>query len=241
MRAFHPLIPVIASGLRGAWQELTDLQPLALPPGLAQIRGELEGDAMAIDNELMCCPGLRKMHLETAQVGARLDILHCVLFPDPRYNLPLFGADVVAGPAGVSAAIVDLSPTEECLPSELSEALQALPQHPYKERREVPAWGSIFSKQVLFARLTDAEEETWFHDDLLAFHRLFLQAVASARPEDAGSAAVQQRWQKQQHYCAQQRRNDKTRRVLEVAFDPQWADQYIQNLLFDDPPPPCDP
>ena len=56
----------------------------------------------------------------------------------------------------------------------------------------------------------------------------FLQAVASARPEDAGSAAVQQRWQKQQHYCAQQRRNDKTRRVLEVAFDPQWADQYIR-------------
>ena len=26
---------------------------------------------MAIDNELKCCPGLRKMHLETAQVGAR--------------------------------------------------------------------------------------------------------------------------------------------------------------------------
>ena len=241
LRAFHPLIPAIASGLRGAWQELNDLQPLDLAPGLAQIRGELEGDAMAIDNELMCCPGLRKMHLETAQVGARLDILHCVLFPDPRYNLPLFGADVVAGPAGVSAAIVDLSPTSESLPVALSEALAALPQHPYKERRDVPAWGSIFSKQVLFARLTDAQEEAWFKSDLLAFHRLFLAAVAATSPEPAGCDAVQQRWQQQQHYCAQQRRNDKTRRVLEVAFDPQWADQYIQNLLFDDPPPPCDP
>ena len=183
MRAFHPLIPVIASGLRGAWQELVDLQPLELPPGLAEIRGELEGDAMAIDNELKCCPGLRKMHLETAQVGARLDILHCVLFPDPRYNLPLFGADVVAGPAGVSAAIVDLSPTGECLSPTLVEALEQLPQHPYKERREVPAWGSIFSKQVLFARLINAEEEGWFEADLLAFHRIFLQAVAAASPE----------------------------------------------------------
>ena len=63
LRAFHPLIPVIASGLRGAWQQLMELQPLALPAGLAEIRGELEGDAMAIDNELLCCPGLRKMHL----------------------------------------------------------------------------------------------------------------------------------------------------------------------------------
>ena len=97
--------------------------------------------------------------------------------------------------------------------------------------------GSIFSKQVLFARLINAEEEAWFEADLLAFHRIFLQAVAAATPEPAGSTAVQQRWQQQQHYCAQQRRNDKTRRVLEVAFDPQWADNYIQNLLFDDPPP----
>lgn len=241
LRAFHPLIPVIASGLRGAWQELMELQPLALPAGLAEIRGELEGDAMAIDNELLCCPGLRKMHLETAQVGARLDILHCVLFPDPRYNLPLFGADVVAGPAGVSAAIVDLSPTGESLSPHLIKALEGLPQRPYSERREVPAWGSIFSKQVLFARLTNAEEERWFEADLLAFHRIFLQAVSAATPDPACSDAVQQRWHKQKHYCAQQRRNDKTRRVLEVAFDPQWADNYIQNLLFDDPPPPCDP
>ena len=38
LRAFHPLIPVIASGLRGAWQELVELQTLPLPAGLAEIR-----------------------------------------------------------------------------------------------------------------------------------------------------------------------------------------------------------
>ena len=117
---------------------------------------------MAIDNELMCCPGLRKMHLETAQVGARLDILHCVLFPDPRYNLPLFGADVALDLLVYPPRLLISLRRKNACHQRLSEALQALPQHPYKERREVPAWGSIFSKQVLFARLTDAEEETWF-------------------------------------------------------------------------------
>ncbi|MCT4366758.1 MAG: hypothetical protein N3Z28_03695, partial [Synechococcaceae cyanobacterium MAG-AL2] len=39
-------------------------------------------------------------------------------------------------------------------------------------------------------------------------------------------------------YCQQQKRNDKTRRVLEKAFNPTWANRYIEELLFDDPSPP---
>jgi hypothetical protein len=42
----------------------------------------------------------------------------------------------------------------------------------------------------------------------------------------------------QLRYCKQQKQNDKTRRVLEKAFDPAWADRYIEELLFDDPPRP---
>ena len=41
-------------------------------------------------------------------------------------------------------------------------------------------------------------------------------------------------------YChaddKQQKRNDKTRRVLEKAFSVEWADRYIEELLFDNPP-----
>ena len=44
------------------------------------------------------------------------------------------------------------------------------------------------------------------------------------------------RWQGQLNYCRQQKLNDKTRRVLEKAFNPAWADHYIEQLLFDDPP-----
>ena len=40
------------------------------------------------------------------------------------------------------------------------------------------------------------------------------------------------------HYCKQQKQNDKTRRVLEKAFNPAWADRYIEELLFDDPAAP---
>jgi phycocyanobilin:ferredoxin oxidoreductase len=45
------------------------------------------------------------------------------------------------------------------------------------------------------------------------------------------------RWQGQLRYCKQQKQNDKTRRVLEKAFNPEWANRYIEELLFDDPQP----
>ncbi len=97
------------------------------------------------------------------------------------------------------------------LPTPLIKALEGLPQRPYSKRREVPGLGLDLSKQVLFARLTNAEEERWFEADLLAFHRIFLQAVSAATPEPAGSDAVQQQLaQAASRYCAQQRaRNDK--------------------------------
>ena len=238
MREFHPLIPRIAAALRTAWRGLSGIRALPLDGDLSEIRGELEGDAMAISNQLLCCPGVRKIHLETAQVGRNLDILHCVLFPDPCYDLPIFGADVVVGRGSVSAAIVDLSPTSGELPSLLVERLQQLPQHPFSQPREVPSWGTIFSPHVLFVRPTSDAEEDWFLQHLLAMHEVMLTAVREGYPQSADHPDSQIRHAGQLFYCQQQRRNDKTRRVLEMAFDSQWADRYIQNLLFDDPPSP---
>jgi phycocyanobilin:ferredoxin oxidoreductase len=46
------------------------------------------------------------------------------------------------------------------------------------------------------------------------------------------------RYHGQVSYCQQQKRNDKTRRVLEKAFGTDWADRYIEQLLFDEPVSP---
>ena len=87
----------------------------------------LDGEDLFIRNEVHCCRGLRKLHLETARLGLGLQILHCVIFPDPRFDLPVFGADIVASPAGISAAIVDLSPVGDQLPERIGRALERTP------------------------------------------------------------------------------------------------------------------
>ncbi len=228
----------LAERIRCRRELLPELSPLAVDPELEAISGTLDGELLFIRNELHRCRGLRKLHLEIARLGAGLQILHSVFFPDPRFDLPIFGADIVAGPAGISAAIVDLSPVGTSLPSVVLDGLEALPVSPFKQVRELPAWGTIFSPFVQFIRPAGQEEESWFVDLVDGYLTVLSHAVEVSAPNAPDAASTIQRHQGQLSYCLQQKRNDKTRRVLEKAFNPQWADRYIEELLFDDPPPP---
>ena len=233
----HPLMDALADRIRSCWDQLPQLQPLAIDPPLEAITGSLDGDDLFIRNELRCSRGLRKLHLETARLGAGLQILHCVFFPDPHYDLPVFGADIVAGRGVVSAAIVDLSPVDHALPAAVSARLDTLPERRFSQERELPEWGSIFSPYVRFVRPADASEEQQFVALVGDFLDVIAAASAEAPAQPTDHPDTVRRHHGQLSYCRQQKRNDKTRRVLEKAFNPEWADRYIEQLLFDDPQP----
>jgi len=226
----------LAERIRGCRDGLPDLAPLPIDPELEAISGSLDGERLFIRNELHHCQGLRKLHLETARLGAGLQILHCVFFPDPHYDLPIFGADIVASRGVVSAAIVDLSPVDGALQPSLAQALAAQPRGPFSQVRDLPPWGSIFSPQVLFVRPQGPQEEGAFVEAVAGVLGVLADAVRQATPQASDAPATVKRWQGQLNYCRQQKQNDKTRRVLEKAFNPAWADHYIEQLLFDDPP-----
>ena len=234
----HPLVDALAERIRTDWEALPELAPLAVADDLEAISGSLDGEALFIRNEVHRSRGLRKLHLETARLGAGLQILHCVFFPDPRYDLPVFGADIVAGPAGVSAAIVDPSPVVGALPASIDAALAARPARSYSQERELPPWGSIFSPYVRFVRPIGAEEESSFIQEVGEILAVLADAVCAAEQQASDHPSTLERWHGQLRYCKQQKQNDKTRRVLEKAFNPAWADRYIEELLFDDPPAP---
>ena len=230
----HPLIQQLAQVIESTWQEYLQLSPYELPSDLGYIEGRLEGERLVIENSCHQTPQFRKMHLELAQVGAGLDILHCVMFPDPTYDLPMFGTDIVAGRGQVSAAIVDLSPTstDHTLPEVYQEKLAALPPADFSQPRDLPDWGDIFSDFCLFIRPRGAVEDQQFIDRVGAFLKVHCEgAIAThATPENRDTILAGQ-----QQYCEKQRRNDKTRRILENAFGPEWAERYMTTVLFDLP------
>lgn len=230
----HPLICQLANCIEKVWQNNLELSPYVVPEGLGYIEGHLEGEKLVIENLCYQTPQFRKLHLELAQVGNGLDILHCVMFPKPEYALPIFGADIVGGRGAISAAIADLSPAnpERSLPNIYQQSLAALPTLAFSQPRALPEWADIFSGFCLFVRPMSPQEEQDFLQrvsDFLTIHcQIASNAVALTSDRDIADAIAGQ-----QYYCKKQQQNDKTRRVLEKSFGAEWADRYMTTMLFD--------
>ncbi|MGB7414817.1 MAG: phycocyanobilin:ferredoxin oxidoreductase [Thermosynechococcaceae cyanobacterium] len=230
----HSLIQQLASVIESTWQKHLQLSPYTLPENLGYVEGRLEGERLVIENSCYQTPQFRKLHLELAQVGAGLDILHCVMFPHPSYNLPMFGTDIVAARGQVGAAIADLSPIapDRTLPAAYQQQLSALPQPDFSQPRDLPEWGDIFSEFCFFIRPQGEAEEQRFIDRVGAFLQVHCEcAIAtSSTPEHQEQILAGQR-----RYCSQQQQNDKTRRILVKAFGEEWAERYMTTVLFDLP------
>ncbi|WP_041619858.1 phycocyanobilin:ferredoxin oxidoreductase [Stanieria cyanosphaera] len=231
----HPLICQLANLILDYWQRYLDLSPYSLPEGLGYVEGKLEGERLRIENRCYQTPQFRKLHLELAKVGNNLDILHCVMFPRTQYPLPMFGCDIVAGKAGVSAAIADISPTspEKTLSENYKLELSALPDHKFAQPRELPSWADIFSEFCLFVRPQNDAEEQNFLKQASSFLKIHCQQAVQAQPVSLPQQKLYLAGQN--YYCTKQQQNDKTRRVLEKAFGPDWAEYYMKSVLFDVP------
>ncbi len=229
----HPLVRDLADNILATWERYLTLSRYDLPEDLGYVEGRLEGEKLIIQNRCFETPQFRKLHLELAKVGKNLDILHCVMFPRPEYDLPMFGSDIVAGRGQISAAIADLSPVSASrqLPIAYQTALQDLPDITFEQTRELPNWGDIFSDFCLFVRPDSLEEEAQFLQRVVDYLTIHCQQAIAAKPISGEQQA--EVLEGQRYYCNKQQQNDKTRRVLEKAFGESWADRYMTTVLFD--------
>jgi phycocyanobilin:ferredoxin oxidoreductase len=231
----HSLIHRLADAIEEIWHQHLDLSPYSVPEGLGYVEGSLEGERLIIENHCYQATQFRKLHLELAQVGNGLDILHCVMFPNPEYALPIFGTDLVGGRGGaISAAIADLSPVsgDRTLPERYQQALSSLAELQFSQPRALPEWGDIFSEFCLFVRPIGSPEEDQFLQRVREFLTLHCQIATTEMPLTS-DFDITKVLAGQRNYCTKQQQNDKTRRVLEKSFGAEWTDRYMNTMLFD--------
>ena len=193
----------------------------------------VENDKVFIMNEMHQSKKLRKMHLEIGYTD-NIEVMHCVLYPSVDYPIPIFGADIVATPKVITAAIIDITPV--CGTERLIELYKDISfKYQFTENRILPQWGEeVFSEGCKFVRIKTEEEKYMYLDMIKESLRLYRGIVENA-VFDMQWINTMKRIDDQCWYCTSQRKNTKTKAVLSQWFDPQWADDYINDVLFDKP------
>ena len=231
-KIIDPLILTLLQNIRGHRSKLKNLKCIELDPKLSNIISDEEGKEIYIENEFHKAKGFRKLHIEVAEFSKRLKILHCVFFPDPKYDIPIFGMDLVKVNEIVSAAIVDLSPSSKNQNKKYDKLLSLIDKSVFESEREIPGWGDIFSENVFFASLKNEDERNAFCK-VVDHYLLVLIKLSQNTSPNYDQAIIEQRINYQKRYCIQQMKNEKTSLVLLKYFDKKWVDEYIKKILFD--------
>ena len=227
-----PLILTLLNTIRGYRSELKNLNSINVDPKLFNIVSNEQGKEFYIQNEFHKAKGFRRLHIEVAEFSKRLQILHCVFFPDPKYDIPIFGMDLVKTNELVSAAIVDLSPSSKNQNIKYDKYFSNIDRSNFECEREIPKWGNIFSENVFFASLKSESEKKDFCK--IVDHYLSILIKLSQNVSlDYDQEIIEERIDYQKNYCIQQMKNEKTSLVLLKYFDKKWVDEYIKKILFD--------
>ena len=211
---------------------LRSLEPIEINPDFLNIVSKNKESNFFIENQFHKAKGFRKLHVEIAEFSSNLKILHCVFFPDPNYNIPIFGLDLVKVNDVVTAAIVDLSPVSSSINLELESLLIEANKDDFGIKRKIPDWGNIFSKYVFFASLKNEQDQNYFYKIVDIYMSILVKLTRNILPDEQPEN-IQERIYFQKKYCTQQMKNEKTSMVLLKYFDKKWVDRYIREILFD--------
>lgn len=181
----------------------------------------------------------RKIRMTYYDAGDSTQVFNSVWYPDPSYNLPVLGIDLLAFNRKKYLAIVDYQPIHE------DESDHAIPyEHrlqPIKEKYDSLKGRmsskfydetQFFSNEMLFARF--GEEEVVSRDLFPAFQQyvqLHTKLIAETTPDlsTRGQEFVLERQQAYDTYSAER---DPATALFANMFGKEWADDFVFDFLF---------
>ncbi len=169
----------------------------------------------------------RRAHLDIVDARAtkKLYMMHLCVFPHVHDPAPIYGFDIIAGASKVTGAFHDFSPVAPH--SLLTWFADTVSGYAWSRERELPDWArSIFSGHMVAAgNITDPAELATVLK--LAENNLlhYLDHIGEQSSADYTQA--------QNFYCANQKRNPHTPRVMAaLGLDAYEVDDFIKTCLF---------
>ena len=181
----------------------------------------------------------RKIRMTYYDAGDNTQVFNSVWYPDPKYNLPILGIDLLAFNRKKFLAIVDFQPLHE---KEEDHAMKF--EHrlaPIKDEYESLKGRmsskfydetQFFSQQMLFARF---EDENVVQEDLFPAFQKYVtmhQTLIQETEPLTDVKKIQMVMERQRAYDTYSAERDPATGLFASMFGKEWADDYVFDFLF---------
>lgn len=198
---------------------------------------ENKGKKARIVNICLTSDEYRKIRMTYYDAGDNTQVYNAVCYPDPKYNLPVLGVDLLAFNRKKYLAIVDFQPLHQ-KEEDHSTTYEHLMQ-PVKESYDNLSGKmsskfydetQFFSQQMLFSRF---EDEKIIENELFpAFQeyvKIHLDLIRNSKEESSDVNNVLKRQQEYDTYSAER---DPATGLFTAMFGNDWAQDFVHDFLF---------
>ncbi len=239
MTLYQPFLDYAIATLK----EQIDLKPYPIPPGFDRKEGFMgkgkKQEKVVTTSHAFCSAKLRQIRAAHVQGGNSLQVLNFVIFPEPHYDLPFFGADLVTLPGGHLIAL-DMQPLFRDDPQYQKKYTEPILPI-FQEHQQHLAWGGdfpaeaqpFFSPAFLWTRPQKTEVvETRVFAAFKDYLQAYLTFVNQAQPigDREKLAAI---LQAQKRYINYRAEKDPARGMFTRLYGSEWTEEYIHGFLFD--------
>jgi len=162
----------------------------------------------------------RMAHIERYS-DKNLEVLHFTCFPNPTYQHPIFGFDIITTDKKPLAAFMDWSPVDN------TTSIKA--GYKFEKEYPLPDWAKLIFSQYPLAIVPNDSEMNSLSNAVIESFNIYLKILDNSKETlervDYIVAA-------QNRYCENQQKNQRTYNVLKAKLGEERAKYFITNILF---------
>lgn len=162
----------------------------------------------------------RMAHIERYS-DKNLEVLHFTCFPNPTFQHPIFGFDIITTDKKPLAAFMDWSPVDN--------NTRIKSGYKYEKEYPLPEWAKVIFSSTPLAIVPNDNEMIPLSNNVIESFEVYLDILNNSKESldrvDYIIAA-------QNRYCENQQKNERTYNVLKAKLGEEKAKYFITNILF---------
>jgi phycocyanobilin:ferredoxin oxidoreductase len=162
----------------------------------------------------------RMAHIERYS-DKNLEVLHFTCFPNPTFQHPIFGFDIITTDKKPLAAFMDWSPVDNNTSIKTG--------YKYEKEYPLPDWAKVIFSPSPMAIVPNDSEMNTIANDVTSNFEIYLKILNDSKEAlDRVNYIVAA----QNRYCDNQQKNQRTYNVLKAKLGEERAKYFITNILF---------